>query len=202
LTSSRVSFPSRPAVQAGILLLAATCFAQRPFSGASEIEHALDRLNNTGSALLIAAHPDDENTAILSWLARGRNVRTGYLSLTRGEGGQNLIGPEQGTLLGVIRTQELWAARRIDGGEQFFSSAVDFGYTKTAEEALRIWNRDKVLGEIVLTIRRFQPDVILLSFSGTPKDGHGQHQASAILAKEAFTAAADPKRYPEQLATL
>ncbi len=148
---------------------------------------------------MIAAHPDDENTALLAYFARGRNLRTGYLSLTRGEGGQNLIGPEQGDLLGVIRTQELLAARKIDGAEQFFTSAIDFGFSKTAEETLAKWGREKILGDIVRVIRGFRPDVIVLRFSGTPRDGHGQHQASAILGKEAFQAAADPKRFPEQL---
>jgi len=148
---------------------------------------------------MIAAHPDDENTALLTYLARGRKVRTGYLSLTRGEGGQNLIGPEQGDALGVIRTQELLAARRIDGAEQFFSRAVDFGFSKTPKEALDKWGHDKILSDVVWVIRRFRPDVIILRFSGTPRDGHGHHQASAILGKEAFSAAADPARFPEQL---
>lgn len=148
---------------------------------------------------MIAAHPDDENTALLTYLARGRKVRTGYLSLTRGEGGQNLIGPEQGDALGVIRTQELLAARRIDGAEQFFSRAVDFGFSKTPKETLDKWGHDKILSDVVWVIRRFQPDVIILRFSGTPRDGHGHHQASAILGKEAFSAAADPTRFPEQL---
>ena len=129
---------------------------------------------------MIAAHPDDENTALLAWLSRGRKVRTGYLSLTRGEGGQNLIGSEQGAQLGVIRTQELLAARRIDGAEQFFTRAIDFGFSKTSEEALRIWDREKILSDIVYVIRKFRPEVIVLRFSGTPRDGHGQHQASAI----------------------
>src|SRR4029077_11422459 len=160
---------------------------------------ALDRLNVVGSVLMIAAHPDDENTALLTYLARGRKVRTGYLSLTRGEGGQNLIGPEQGDALGVIRTQELLAARRIDGAEQFFSRAVDFGFTKTPKEALDKWGHDRILSDVVWVIRRFRPDVIILRFSGTPRDGHGHHQASAILGKEAFSAAADPTRFPEQL---
>jgi LmbE family N-acetylglucosaminyl deacetylase len=168
-------------------------------SGAAAIQLALERLTVSGSALMIAAHPDDENTALLAHLAMGRKVRTGYLSLTRGEGGQNLIGPEQGALLGVIRTQELLAARRVDGAEQFFTRAVDFGYSKSAGEAMRIWDRERVLGDIVLVIRKFRPDVIILRFSGTSRDGHGQHQASAILGKEAFFAAADPARYPEQL---
>lgn len=173
--------------------------AQRHLAGAAQTRLALDRLNNTGRALMIAAHPDDENTALLAWLARGRHVRTGYLSLTRGEGGQNLIGPEQGRLLGVIRTEELLAARRIDGAEQFFTSAADFGFSKSVEETLAKWNKEKILGEIVWTIRKFRPHVIILRFSGTPRDGHGHHQASALLGKEAFFAAADPKRFPEQL---
>src|SRR5581483_4645742 len=153
----------------------------------------------TGSVLMIAAHPDDENTALLAYLARGRKVRTGYLSLTRGEGGQNLIGSEQGDALGIIRTQELLAARRIDGAEQFFSRAIDFGFTKTSKEALDKWGHDKILSDVVWVIRRFRPDVIILRFSGTPRDGHGHHQASAILGKEAFSAAADPAKFPEQL---
>jgi LmbE family N-acetylglucosaminyl deacetylase len=148
---------------------------------------------------MIAAHPDDENTALLAYLSRGRKVRTGYLSLTRGEGGQNLIGAEQGDALGIIRTEELLAARRIDGAEQFFTRAVDFGFTKTPEETFQKWGREKILSDVVWVVRRFRPDVIILRFSGTPRDGHGQHQVSAILGREAFTAAADPKRFPEQL---
>lgn len=174
-------------------------WSQPNLAGATETRLALEGLHSTGSVLMIAAHPDDENTALLAWLARGRKVRTGYLSITRGEGGQNLIGSEQGALLGLIRTQELLAARRIDGAEQFFTSAVDFGFSKTAEETLKIWGREKVLGDIVFVIRKFRPDAIVLRFSGTPRDGHGHHQASAILGKEAFVAAADPKRFPEQL---
>jgi LmbE family N-acetylglucosaminyl deacetylase len=177
-------------------------FAQRDLAGAARVQLALDRLQNPQRALMIAAHPDDENTALLAWLARGRNVRTAYLSITRGEGGQNLIGPEQGALLGVIRTQELLAARKIDGAEQFFTSAVDFGFAKSVEETLAKWGREKTLGEIVRVIREFRPHVIILRFSGTSRDGHGHHQASAILGKEAFAAAADPARFPEQLASL
>jgi LmbE family N-acetylglucosaminyl deacetylase len=173
--------------------------AQRNLAGETEIRLALDRLNTLGSVMMIAAHPDDENTALLAYFARGRHVRTGYLSLTRGEGGQNLIGAEQGDELGILRTQELLAARRIDGGEQFFTRAVDFGFTKTVEETLSKWPRDQVLGDIVWGIRRFRPDVIVLRFSGTPRDGHGHHQTSAILGKEAFSVAADPAKYPEQL---
>ena len=173
--------------------------AQRELSGSAAAKLALDRLNITGSVLMIAAHPDDENTALLAYLARGRKVRTGYLSLTRGEGGQNLIGPEQGDELGVIRTQELLAARRIDGAEQFFTRAIDFGFTKTSQETFEKWGHDKTLSDVVWVIRRFRPDVIVLRFTGTPRDGHGQHQVSAILGKEAFSAAADPQKFPEQL---
>jgi LmbE family N-acetylglucosaminyl deacetylase len=181
------------------LALAFQAWAQRDQADAAATQLALDRLAVSGRALMIAAHPDDENTALLAWLASDRKVRTGYLSLTRGEGGQNLIGSEQGELLGVIRTQELLAARSIDGAEQFFTRAVDFGYSKSAAESISKWNREQVLGDIVWVIRKFRPDVIILRFSGTSRDGHGQHQASAILGKEAFFAAADPKRYPEQL---
>ncbi|HTQ55791.1 MAG TPA: PIG-L family deacetylase [Bryobacteraceae bacterium] len=173
--------------------------AETPFSGTPAIEQSLGKLNVLGSVLMIAAHPDDENTAILAYFARGRHMRTGYLSLTRGEGGQNLIGPEQGDLLGLIRSQELLSARRIDGAEQFFTRAIDFGYTKTAEETFAKWGHDRILSDVVWVIRRFRPDVIILRFSGTPRDGHGQHQVSAILGKEAFFAAADPNRFPEQL---
>ena len=180
-----------------LILIALTLFAQP--HGAAHIKLSLDRLRTLGSVLMIAAHPDDENTALLAYFARGRHLRTAYLSLTRGEGGQNLIGSEQGAYLGVIRTQELLAARRLDGAEQFFTRAIDFGFSKTAEETLRKWDRDQVLGDIVWTIRRFQPDVIVLRFSGTPRDGHGHHQSSAMLGKEAFEAAADPARFPEQL---
>src|SRR5438093_7188172 len=172
--------------------------AQRDLSGAAEIELQLEKLNVLGSVLMIAAHPDDENTALLAYFARGRKARTAYLSATRGEGGQNLIGPEQGDLLGVIRTQELLAARRIDGAQQFFTRAVDFGFTKTPEETLAKWGHDRILSDMVFTIRHYRPDVIILRFSGTPRDGHGQHQASALLGKEAYSAAADPKRFPEQ----
>ncbi len=159
----------------------------------------LESLNNVSSVMMIAAHPDDENNALLAYLARGRHVRTAYLSLTRGEGGQNLIGSEQGDALGMIRTQELLAEHRIDGSEQYFTRAIDFGFSKTADETLKKWPRDQVLGDVVWNIRRFRPDVIILRFTGTPRDGHGHHQASAILGKEAFSAAADPARFPEQL---
>ncbi|HYI94099.1 MAG TPA: PIG-L family deacetylase, partial [Bryobacteraceae bacterium] len=176
-----------------ILLLTAALAVAQPIE--PDLQLGLERLANTGSVLMIAAHPDDENTALLGHLALGRRLRTGYLSLTRGEGGQNVIGSEQGHLLGVIREQELLAARRIDGAEQYFTSAADFGYSKTAEEALQKWNREKILGEIVQVIRQFQPDVVILRWTGTPADRHGQHQASGILGLEAVKAASDPARY-------
>jgi len=182
-----------------VLLLAATAFAQAPFSGTPSLEQSLEKLTVLGGVLMIAAHPDDENTAILAYYARGRHMRTGYLSLTRGEGGQNLIGPEQGDLLGLIRSHELLAARRIDGAEQFFTRAIDFGFSKTPEEVFAKWGRERILSDVVWVIRRFRPDVVILRFSGTPRDGHGQHQVSAILGKEAFFAAGDPSRFPEQL---
>jgi LmbE family N-acetylglucosaminyl deacetylase len=165
-----------------------------------DLEVALQKLQVLGSVLYVAAHPDDENTAMLSWLARGRKVRAGYLSLTRGDGGQNLIGDEFGAELGAIRTQELLAARRVDGAEQFFARAVDFGYSKSAEETFSIWGRDSILSDAVWVIRRFQPDVIVTRFPSEGGGGHGHHTASAILAEEAFVAAADPARFPEQLA--
>ncbi len=173
--------------------------AQRPFSGTAELEQRLHKLNELGTFLMIAAHPDDERTALLAYFARGRHMRAAYLSLTRGEGGQNLIGPEQGAQLGLIRTQELLDARQIDGAEQFFTRAIDFGFTKTVAETLEKWGHDRILSDIVWVIRRYRPDVVILGFSGTPRDGHGQHQTSAILGKEAYEAASDPQRFPEQL---
>lgn len=171
----------------------------RPVTGLGALEQRIEKLRVVGSLLMVAAHPDDENNRSLAYYAMGRKLRTGYLSLTRGEGGQNLLGSEKGALLGVIRTQELLMARRVDGAEQYFSRAIDFGFSKTADETMNKWGREETLSDIVWTIRKFRPDVIMLSFSGTPRDGHGHHQASAILAKEAFHAAADPKRFPEQL---
>ena len=165
---------------------------------AGEIAAGLKRLGVTGSVLYVAAHPDDENTRLLAWLVGERGLRAGYLSVTRGDGGQNLIGTEQGALLGLIRTHELLAARSVDGAEQYFTRARDFGYSKSAEEALRIWGHDAVLADVVLAIRRFQPDVIMTRFTTEPPN-HGHHTASALLAAEAFIAAADPKRFPEQL---
>jgi LmbE family N-acetylglucosaminyl deacetylase len=174
--------------------------AQPPRSyTSSEILLQLKKLNTVGSVLYIAAHPDDENTRLIAYLANEKCLRTGYLSLTRGDGGQNLIGPEQGIELGVIRTQELLAARRIDGGEQFFTRAYDFGFSKSPEETLQKWNKDSILSDMVWVIRNFRPDIIITRFATDGSGGHGHHTTSAILAEEAFDAAADPNRFPEQL---
>nr|WP_294949919.1 PIG-L family deacetylase [uncultured Mucilaginibacter sp.] len=170
-----------------------------PPSDIGTIQQNFKKLNVLGSVLYIAAHPDDENTRLLAYLAQEKHYRTGYLSLTRGDGGQNLIGNEQSELLGLIRTQELLAARKVDGAEQFFSRATDFGFSKNPEETLKFWDKDKILGDMVWVIRQFRPDVMICRFPTTGEGGHGNHTASAILAQEAFSAAADPKRYPEQL---
>ena len=181
--------------------LSFSSFSQRPPEQphAGEILHRMQKLNVLGSVLYIAAHPDDENTRLISWLANGKKVRTAYLSLTRGEGGQNLIGSELGDALGIIRTQELLEARRIDGGEQFFTRAVDFGYSKTAEESFAKWGKQEVLSDVVRVIRTFRPDVIITRFPTDGGGGHGHHTASAILASEAFDLAGDPTAFPEQL---
>jgi len=174
--------------------------AQAPKTySSSDILLGLKKLNTLGSVLYIAAHPDDENTRLLAYLANGRLVETGYLSLTRGDGGQNLIGPELREQLGVIRTQELLAARRIDGARQFFTRANDFGFSKTSEETLRVWDHEQVLADVVWVIRQQRPDVLIARFPPDARAGHGHHQASAILAAEAFDAAGDAKRFPEQL---
>ncbi len=167
---------------------------------AAEIRLVLKRLNVVGGVLYVAAHPDDENTAFLSWGAKGQLVSTAYLAITRGDGGQNLIGPEAAELLGLLRTQELLAARRIDGAQQFFTRAIDFGYSKSPEETLTIWDREKVLSDVVRVIRTFRPDVVVNRFPTTGEGGHGHHTASAILSAEAFEAAGDPGRFPEQVA--
>ncbi len=159
----------------------------------------LKKLNVVGTVLFVAAHPDDENTLMLAWLANERHVRTAYLSLTRGDGGQNLIGPEQGEQIGVIRTQELLQARRVDGAGQFFSRAYDFGFSKSTDETLKTWGGDRVLSDVVWTIRKFRPDVIITRFPPDARAGHGHHSASAVLAEEAFKLAGDPTKFPEQL---
>ncbi|WP_281321966.1 PIG-L family deacetylase [Flavobacterium aestivum] len=175
--------------------------AQKPQKpNSAEIYNQIQKLNFLGTVLYIAAHPDDENTRLISYLSNDVHARTGYLSLTRGDGGQNLIGPQLRELLGVIRTQELLEARKIDGGEQFFSRANDFGYSKTAEETLQIWDKDKVLSDLVWAIRKFQPDVIINRFDHrTSGSTHGHHTTSAMLSVEGFDMANNPASYPEQL---
>lgn len=186
-------------VLSSVWLLSGVARLEAQPAPAGEIQQALLKLNEMGAVLTIAAHPDDERSELLAYFSRGRHMRAAYLSVTRGEGGQNVLGPEQGAALGLIRTQELLDARRIDGGEQFFTRAIDFGYSKTAEETIAKWGHDGVVSDIVWIIRRYRPDVIILGFSGTPADGHGHHQASALLGKEAYEAAGDPARFPEQL---
>ena len=166
----------------------------------SEIQLALQKLNVLGRVLYIAAHPDDENTNLMAFWSNGSLYDAAYLSVTRGDGGQNLIGPELGERLGVIRTEELLDARRIDHARQFFTRAIDFGFSKTADETMHIWGHDKILADVVWIIRNFRPDVIVTRFSPEDEKTHGHHTASAILAREAFSAAADPNRFPDQLA--
>ncbi|HSI91538.1 MAG TPA: PIG-L family deacetylase, partial [Adhaeribacter sp.] len=159
--------------------LAAELKAQAPKKlNSAEILLGLKKLNVAGNALYIAAHPDDENTALIAWLANEKLVNTGYLSLTRGDGGQNLIGPEIRESLGIIRTQELLQARRTDGGQQFFTRANDFGFSKDYQETFTIWNREQVLADMVWTIRKFKPDVMITRFSTEPGTTHGHHTAS------------------------
>jgi LmbE family N-acetylglucosaminyl deacetylase len=172
--------------------------AAEPELHAGALAHAVDRLATTGRVLYVAAHPDDENTRFLSYLANARHLEVAYLAMTRGGGGQNLIGGEQGALLDVIRTEELLSARRIDGARQFFTRMRDFGYSKRADETLAKWGHEEALGDVVWVIRTFQPDIIITRFDETPPN-HGHHTASAILAREAFAAAADPKQFPDQL---
>ena len=199
---------NRPAARLVPLFLAGALLTG-PISGgrAAEPMTAQDTLRELrgfrelGSVLHVAAHPDDENTQLIAYLARGRGYRTAYLSLTRGDGGQNVIGPEFFEELGVIRTQELLAARRLDGGRQFFTRAIDFGFSKNPAETLRIWDRKAVVSDIVRVIRTFRPDVIITRFS-PQGGGHGHHTASAILAVEAFRLAGDPEAFPEQIGEL
>ncbi|HKB86336.1 MAG TPA: PIG-L family deacetylase [Ignavibacteriaceae bacterium] len=184
-----------------ILFLVNFCITAQPEKplDAAQLELAIKKLNVLGSVLYIAAHPDDENTAALAYFESGKLLRAGYCAMNRGSGGQNLIGNEQADELGVIRTQELLAARRIDGAEQFFTRAVDFGYSKNPEETFSIWGKEKILSDVVWIIRKFRPDVIITRFPGTGEGGHGHHTASALLAEEAFKLAADPGSFPEQL---
>ena len=184
-----------------LLCVVADASAQLPqdeYRGVAAVGLALRELATTKRVLMIAAHPIDEDTQLISVLSLGQGADVAYLSLTRGEGGQNSIGSELGHSLGLLRTGELLAAREVDRGQQFFTRAYDFGYSKTAAETLQHWPKDSILSDVVFVVRRYRPDIIVAVFSGTPSDGHGHHQVSAILAREAFDAAADPKAFPEQ----
>ena len=181
------------------LVFATPAISQVPKSSSSSILHELKKLRNPTRVLYLAAHPDDENTRMISWLVNEVGANTAYLSLTRGDGGQNLIGKELSEDLGVLRTQELMQARGIDGGKQFFTRAVDFGYSKTAEETLEKWDEEKVLSDVVWVIRQFRPDVIITRFPPDSRGGHGHHTASAQLGIKAFKLAADPEAFPKQL---
>ncbi len=178
-----------------VALLAAP-IALRAQQGAVALHDVSSALGTTARVLMIGAHPDDEDTDLLGWLARGAKVDAAYLSLTRGDGGQNAIGKELGEPLGVIRTEELLAARRIDGARQFFTRAYEFGFSKSAEETYKHWPKDSVFGDVVRIVRAFRPHLIIAVFSGTPRDGHGHHQVSGILAKEAYDASMDTVRFP------
>ncbi|GAB1342719.1 PIG-L family deacetylase [Gemmatimonas sp.] len=185
------------ALAAALVVPALSLFAQvAPERGAAALGSTLAGIGTTTRVLTVAAHPDDEDTPIIAWLARGRHVETAYLSLTRGDGGQNLIGNELGESLGAIRTQELLAARRVDGGTQFFTRAYDFGFSKNAEETYQHWPKDSILGDVVRVVRAFRPHVMIGFFSGTPRDGHGHHQVSGLLAREAYELAGDTVRFP------
>jgi LmbE family N-acetylglucosaminyl deacetylase len=182
------------------VFLGVNTFAQTPIiNNSADVYLQIKKLKILGSVLYIGAHPDDENNTLLPFLAKEKMYRTAYLSLTRGEGGQNLIGPEQGVELGLIRTQELLAARKIDGAEQYFTRAYEFGYSKSSTETLKIWDKEKVLSDIVWVIRKFQPDIIITRFPPDSRAGHGHHAASCILANEAFVAAADSTKFADQL---
>ena len=187
-------------VSLNFFLLLSFLKAQTPQTiNSAEIFLRLEKLNVLGSVLYVAAHPDDENSRLIAYLAKDRLYRTGYLSMTRGDGGQNLIGDEQGVELGLIRTQEMLAARKVDGAEQFFTRAFDFGFSKSTEETMRIWDKEKILSDVVWVIRKFQPDVLITRFPEEFRRAfHGHHAASAVLAHEALAAAADPNRFPEQ----
>ena len=174
-------------------------YAQAPNPTAGEILLDLKKLNVLGSAMHIGAHPDDENSLLLAYLAKDRLINTYYLSLTRGDGGQNLIGSEQGEYIGVIRTQELLAARRTDGAQQLFTHAYDFGFSKTREETLDFWGEKTILADVVYLIRKYRPDVLITRFPPDERAGHGHHNSSAFLAEEAFKLSGDPTKFPEQL---
>ena len=185
-------------VCAAAVFSTSTASATEPLTNSAAILQELKSFREMGSVLYIAAHPDDENTLLIAYLARGRDYRTAYLSLTRGDGGQNVLGPQFDEKLGVARTQELLAARRLDGGQQFFTRAMDFGFSKDYQETLRIWDKQQVLSDIVRVMRKFRPDVVVNRFSTQPGGTHGHHTASSILGLEAFKLAGDPKAFPEQ----
>ncbi|MEZ4271085.1 MAG: PIG-L family deacetylase [Myxococcota bacterium] len=190
-----------PAPQIAVQTQTATSIAQQDFWNSARLFHEINKVDHLPRVLFVAAHPDDENTQLIAYLSAVRRIDIAYLSLTRGSGGQNMIGAEQGDLLGIIRSQELLRARRTDGGRQFFTRARDFGFSKTLDETLKVWGPQEVLGDVVRIIRLFRPDVVITRF---PEEGqtHGHHLASARLARLAFAAAADPKQFPEQLESL
>src|SRR5690242_11139571 len=188
-------------VRHAIVALALTAAgALRPLQaqdrGAAALGQLVEGLPVAVRILVIGAHPDDEDTRLIAWLARGHHADVAYLSLTRGDGGQNLIGNELGEELGVIRTQELLAARRVDGAHQYFTRAYDFGFSKNTADTYAHWPHDSLLGDVVKVVRAFRPQVIVSVFSGTPRDGHGQHQVAGILAREVYDVAADTIRFP------
>ncbi|HEU4879508.1 MAG TPA: PIG-L family deacetylase, partial [Gemmatimonadaceae bacterium] len=186
-----------------VLAIVASMMAAAPLSLYSQGSGAIASMKDFGEpanrmrVLVIGAHPDDEDTQLITWLQRGGRAETAYLSLTRGDGGQNLIGNELGEALGVIRTEELLAARRVDGAHQYFTRAYDFGFSKSAAETFQHWPKDSLLNDVVKVVRAFRPHIVIAVFRGVPEDGHGQHQVSGILAKEAYETAMDTKRFPE-----
>ncbi|NDC41182.1 MAG: PIG-L family deacetylase, partial [Chitinophagia bacterium] len=185
---------------AALFCMAGNSFGQqvRPASS-DKIYHKMARLRKLVNVLYIAAHPDDENTRLLAWLVNEKNINTAYLSLTRGDGGQNILGSEQGAALGLIRTHELMEARKIDGAQQYFTRAIDFGFSKSYDETFKHWDKNVLTGDAVWVIRKFRPDVIICRFPPNKDAGHGQHAASAIIAAEAYKASGDRNRYPDQL---
>ena len=205
--------PARLAVRRCVLaVLAALCLSAAPpvretaasgyalapptAGGLEALDRALARLGTHRRLLVIGAHPDDEDTEILAYVARGLGGEAAYLSLTRGEGGQNLVGPDLGVGLGLVRSQELAAARRLDGARQYFTRAYDFGFTRSLEETLRKWPKDVLFEDAVRVVRRFRPQVVVSIFNGTARDGHGQHQAAGVTAREAYRLAGDPAAFP------
>lgn len=179
-----------------VLAIVATFVSLAPLSLHAQGGGAISTLSDYRRVLLVGAHPDDEDTQLIAWLQRGGQAETAYLSLTRGDGGQNLIGNELGEALGVIRTEELLAARRVDGAHQYFTRAYDFGFSKSAAETFNHWPKDSLLNDVVKVVRAFRPQIVVAVFRGIPADGHGQHQVSGILAKEAYESAMDTVRFP------